>query len=45
MRKNLYMIKVQYKHTKNSGDATRKERKLKTEGMENCLSLPHIEAL
>jgi hypothetical protein len=30
---------------KNSGDTTRKVGKLKTEGMKNCLSLPHIEAL
>jgi hypothetical protein len=39
------MIKIQFKHTKNSGEATRKEGKLNNEGMENCPSLPHIETL
>jgi hypothetical protein len=38
VRTNLYKIEVQFKHTKNSSEAIKKERN-KKEVMENSLSL------
>jgi hypothetical protein len=43
--KNVYMIKVQFKHNKYLRVAIKIEGKIKNEAMENCLSLPHTGAL